>query len=71
MSKPSTMETSAEPNDDAPMRQADISAGKLVLRKRTAGVAALPIRAEKTQPACKPSIRVNESSGDDTNPCLR
>lgn len=53
------------------MRQANISAGKLVLRKRTAGVAALPIRAEKTQPACKPSIRVNESSGDDTNPCLR
>ena len=28
-------------------------------------------RTEKTQPVCKPNIKVNGSSGDDTNPCLR
>ena len=42
MSKASTVKTSPEAQDDAPLRQADIAAGKLVLRKRGAGGAVLP-----------------------------
>ena len=38
MSKASTVKTSPEAREDAPLRKADIAAGKLVLRKRgTAG----------------------------------
>ncbi len=36
MSKASTVKTSSDPRDDAPLRRADISAGKLVLRQRGA-----------------------------------
>ena len=42
MSKPSTAKISSEPRQDAPLRRADIAAGKLALRKRAAGGAALP-----------------------------
>jgi uncharacterized protein (DUF4415 family) len=42
MSKPSTVKTSPDARDDVPLRRADISAGKLVLRKRGAGGAVLP-----------------------------
>jgi len=42
MSKPSTVKTSPKARDDAPLRRADIAAGKLVLRKRGAGGAVLP-----------------------------
>lgn len=42
MSKPSIATTSPEPADDAPVRRADIAAGKLVLRKRGAAGAVLP-----------------------------
>ena len=42
MSKPSTVKTSAEALEDAPLRRADIAAGKLVLRKRCAAGAVLP-----------------------------
>lgn len=42
MSKPSTVKTSPDARDDAPLRRADIAAGKLVLRKRGAGGAVLP-----------------------------
>lgn len=41
MSKRSTEKTSADPGD-APLRMADIAAGKLVLRKRGATGAVLP-----------------------------
>ena len=36
MNKTSTVKTSAEARDDAPIRHADIASGKLVLRKRVA-----------------------------------
>ena len=36
MSKASTVKTSSDPRGDAPLRRADISAGKLVLRQRGA-----------------------------------
>ncbi|HWI10079.1 MAG TPA: BrnA antitoxin family protein [Burkholderiaceae bacterium] len=42
MSKPSTAKTSADARADAPLRRADIRAGKLVLRKRGPGGAMLP-----------------------------
>ena len=42
MSKPSTAKTSADARDDAPLRRADIAAGKLVLRKRGASGNVLP-----------------------------
>ena len=42
MSKPSTVKTSAEPADDAPVRRADMAAGRLVLRQRGASAALLP-----------------------------
>ena len=42
MSKASTAKTSADLRDDAPLRRADIRAGKLVLRKRGASGAVLP-----------------------------
>ena len=42
MSKPSTVKTSIEANDDKPLRRADIASGKLVLRKRSPGGAVLP-----------------------------
>jgi uncharacterized protein (DUF4415 family) len=42
MSKPSTVKTSAEAQGDKPLRRADIAAGKLVLRKRSANGAVLP-----------------------------
>ena len=42
MSKTSTVKTSPDPRGDAPLRQGDITAGKLVLRKRGAGGALLP-----------------------------
>ncbi len=35
MSKPSTVKTSPEAPEDAPLRKADIAAGKLVPRKRS------------------------------------
>ncbi len=42
MSKASTAKTSADMRDDAPLRRADLEAGKLVLRKRSAAGAVLP-----------------------------
>lgn len=42
MSKASTVKTSAEAAEDAPLRKADIASGKLVLRKRSAAGAVLP-----------------------------
>lgn len=42
MKKPSTEKISADPGEDAPLRRADIEAGKLVLRKRDANGAVLP-----------------------------
>src|ERR1700712_2104379 len=42
MSKPSTVKTSAESKDAKPLRKADITAGKLVLRKRGPDGAVLP-----------------------------
>ena len=45
MSKPSTVKTSAEPAepaDDAPVRRADMAAGRLVLRQRGVSGALLP-----------------------------
>ena len=42
MSKPSTVKTSPDKRDDAPLRRADIAAGTLVLRKRGPGGAVLP-----------------------------
>ena len=42
MSKASTVKTSPDAHDDAPLRRTDITAGKLVLRKRDAGGAVLP-----------------------------
>jgi uncharacterized protein (DUF4415 family) len=42
MSKPSTARTSPEAAEDAPLRRADIKAGKLLLRKRSAASAVLP-----------------------------
>ncbi|SHM41724.1 type II toxin-antitoxin system ParD family antitoxin [Rhizobacter sp. OV335] len=47
MSKPSTVKNSAELQADKPLRQADIDAGKLVLRKRGEGRAAQPHEALK------------------------
>ena len=41
MSKPSTAKTSAEPGD-APLRKADLAAGRLVLRRRAGSGAVLP-----------------------------
>lgn len=41
MNKRSTAKTSADPGD-APLRKADVAAGKLVLRKRGASGAVLP-----------------------------
>ncbi|MBK7616598.1 MAG: BrnA antitoxin family protein [Burkholderiales bacterium] len=42
MSKASTVKTSPEVAEDAPLRKADIAAGKLVLRRRGAAGAVLP-----------------------------
>lgn len=42
MSKASTVKTSPDEVSDAPLRRADISAGKLVLRKRGRSSAVLP-----------------------------
>lgn len=42
MSRASTSKTSAESHDDAPLRRADIAAGRLVLRKRGPGGVVLP-----------------------------
>ena len=42
MKKPSIGKTSANTRDDAPLRRADIEAGKLLLRKRGSGGAVLP-----------------------------
>ena len=42
MSKTSTAKTSAESGGDAPLRRVDITAGKLVLRKRASTGAVLP-----------------------------
>ncbi|MFT3717344.1 BrnA antitoxin family protein [Pseudorhodoferax sp.] len=42
MSKASAAKTSAEAREDAPLRQADIAAGTLVLRKRNAAGVVLP-----------------------------
>ena len=42
MSKAFTATTSAEPPDDAPLRQADMDCGKLLLRKRGPTGAVLP-----------------------------
>ena len=42
MSKASTVKTSPDAHDELPLRRADITAGKLVLRKRAASGAVLP-----------------------------
>lgn len=42
MSKASTVKTSPDALEDAPLRRADIAAGKLVLRKRGPAGAVLP-----------------------------
>jgi uncharacterized protein (DUF4415 family) len=42
MSKPSTVKPSAEAQGDRPLRRSDITAGKLVLRQRSANGAVLP-----------------------------
>jgi uncharacterized protein (DUF4415 family) len=42
MSKASTVKTSPDAHDDAPVRRADIASGKLLLRKRGATGAVLP-----------------------------
>jgi uncharacterized protein (DUF4415 family) len=42
MSKASTAKTSADVPQDAPLRRADIAAGRLVLRKRSPAGAVLP-----------------------------
>ena len=42
MNKPFTAKTSADLQSDKPLRRADITAGKLVLRKRGASGAVLP-----------------------------
>ena len=42
MSKASTVKTSPDARDDAPLRRADIASGKVVLRQRSAGGAMLP-----------------------------
>ena len=42
MSKPSTVKTLPDESSDAPLRRADIAAGKLVLRQRGTGGAVLP-----------------------------
>lgn len=42
MSKPFTVKTIAEPPDDAPVRRADLAAGRLLLRQRAASGALLP-----------------------------
>ncbi len=42
MSKASTVKTSPDEHDDVPLRRTDITAGKLVLRKRSAGGTVLP-----------------------------
>jgi len=42
MSKASTANALPEPRGDTPLRRADITAGKLVLRKRAASGAVLP-----------------------------
>ena len=42
MSKASTVKTSPEVLQDAPLRRADIATGRLVLRKRIAGGSVLP-----------------------------
>ena len=42
MSKPSTVKTSPDKRNDAPLRRTDIAAGKLVLRRRGLGGAVLP-----------------------------
>jgi uncharacterized protein (DUF4415 family) len=47
MSKPSTAKTSPEPADDAPLRRADITAGKLVLRRRNKATGAVLPRKQR------------------------
>ena len=42
MRKPSAVGTSPNARDDAPLRRADITAGKLILRKRRPSGAVLP-----------------------------
>ena len=42
MSKASTAKTSSDAHADEPLRRADVTAGKRVLRKRSHGAAALP-----------------------------
>ena len=42
MNKASTVKTSLETREDAPLRKADIAAGKLVLRKRGQAGAVMP-----------------------------
>ena len=42
MSKASTAKTPSDAHDDAPLRRADVTAGKRVLRKRGHGAAVRP-----------------------------
>ena len=42
MSKAPTAKTPSDAHDDAPLRRADVTAGKRVLRKRSHGTAVLP-----------------------------
>ncbi len=44
MKKPSTVKISSDPREDAPLRRADIAAGKLILRRRGAAGAVLPLK---------------------------
>jgi uncharacterized protein (DUF4415 family) len=48
MNKASTVKTSSDAHDDAPIRSADIASGKLVLRKRGATGAVLPSKQRVT-----------------------
>ena len=54
MSKPSIVKTSADANDEKPLRRADTAAGKLVLRKRGATGAVLPNASGYFSTGCDP-----------------
>lgn len=68
MSKPSTDKTSSEPRADKPLRQSDIDAGKLVLRKRGTGAAVQPLEA---QTVCEERERIEEGKLEALNQAAR
>ena len=59
MSKPSTVKTSPDQHGDKPLRRADITAGKLVLRQRSARGSVLKhaIQAETIEGVVRKTIR--------------